>query len=158
MSASPNWLNDDCISSVDYSLMFALEADPERHWTILSNHDEAKLWESRLVQLADKAYLKMTREYERSLEIRLANEFAMFDRYVEELGDMHQFSSPSFVSLKTLVAGSKASSIFGRLVRGRTGAWSVTCCFAIRANYPINQYPIQICGYTIRQRYERYYT
>lgn len=88
VSASLNWLNDDCISSVDHSLMFALEADPERHWTILSNPDEAKLWESRLVQLADKACLKTTHEYERSLEIRLATEFATFDRYIEELGDM----------------------------------------------------------------------
>ena len=88
VSASTNWVYDDCISIVDHSLMFALEADPERHWTILSSSDGAKLWESRLVRLADKAGLKTTNEYGRSLEKLLANEFATFDRYMVGIGDM----------------------------------------------------------------------
>src|SRR6478735_466797 len=48
ISGSSGHSLDTCVSEVDKALLFILESDKDRHWTLLRTKDEAVAWEHKL--------------------------------------------------------------------------------------------------------------
>jgi hypothetical protein len=89
ISGSSAYSYDSCITEIDRSLLFALEADVERHWTIVNNTKQAKEWETKLAKHAD-SYCRATAQAKGpALSERLQPSFAAVDRYIDKVGDVN---------------------------------------------------------------------
>src|SRR5262249_23500852 len=53
ISGSTGHSHDRCVSEEDNALLYALETNKERHYTLVRTRAEAKVWENRLAQAAD---------------------------------------------------------------------------------------------------------
>jgi len=130
ISASPNWINDDCVTIVDQNLMFALEHDAHRHWTVLSDMNDAKSWESQLVQLADGACTRTTEEYGPLLAERLEEPFTIYDRYADELGGMTPIFGSEFRFIDD--ATDREQQLVDLWSIGKGDDWRLACHLLIR--------------------------
>ena len=130
ISASPTWINDDCIAIVDRHLMFALENDADRHWTVLSDVADAKSWETQLIQLADTACTKTAEEYGQLLVERLEVAFGILDQYAVELGDMKSIFSAEFRFIDD--SDDREQNLVDLWSIGKTDDWRLACHLLIR--------------------------
>jgi hypothetical protein len=89
VSGSTNCLSDECISERDLTLLYKLETDKERHWTLMRDKREAEIWEERLAQVADSQCRVTSESKGPALRERLEPAFAAVDRYVMKIGNLH---------------------------------------------------------------------
>ena len=142
ISASPTWINDDCIAIVDRDLMFALENDADRHWTVLSDVADAKSWETQLIQFADTACTKTAEEYGQLLVERLEVGFGILDQYAAELGDMKSIFSAEFRFIDG--ANDRERKLVDLWSIGKTDDWRLACHLVIRYAAKLSPAPTSV--------------
>ena len=98
---------DECMADRDHSLMFALETDVERHWTLLRNDADAQAWERKLTSLADSYCRATAEEKGPALHDRLLPELLIVDRYVAKLGDINDIFSSEFQYVSNAPVGAR---------------------------------------------------
>jgi hypothetical protein len=96
ISASTSHSCDECVSEVDLTLLFTLETDKERHWTLIRNKQEAENWEERLARVADAQCRATAESKGPSLRERLQPAFSAVDRYIAELGSLSDIFASEF--------------------------------------------------------------
>jgi hypothetical protein len=96
VSGSTNHSCDDCVSERDLSLMYLLETNKERHWTLVNTSEEAKQWECNLAQHADAQCRATARAKGPSLRGRLEPAFNALARYVSKIGNIYEVFDSEF--------------------------------------------------------------
>jgi len=96
ISGSTTQARDECVAEVDLTLLYALETDKDRHWTLLRNKQEAQIWETRLARVADSQCRATAQTKGPAMHERLKPVFAAVDRYIAKLGNLNDiFESES---------------------------------------------------------------
>jgi hypothetical protein len=102
ISGSTGHSHDTCISEEDKGLLYTLETDTDRHWTVVGNTDEAVEWERNLARHAD-SHCRATAEVKGpALYELLRPTFAAIDRYIEKLGSVGAIFDTEFQYLAKL--------------------------------------------------------
>jgi hypothetical protein len=96
VSGSTNHSDDDCVSERDLSLMYLLETDKDRHWTLVHTREEAKRWEISLAQHADAQCLATVRAKGPTLRATLAPAFDALTRYISAVGNIYKVFDSEF--------------------------------------------------------------
>lgn len=96
VSGATNHTNDGCVAEVDLTLLYALETDKARHWTLIYNEHEAKAWEGRLVNVAASHCRKTAERKGPSLRERLQPAFSAVDRYITKVGNLNDVFASEF--------------------------------------------------------------
>lgn len=130
VSVSPSWIHDDCISIEDLGLMFALESDAERHWTLLADANDAKRWEKKLTELADAACRDTTEKHGDSLAARLRSDFELLDRYIDQIGDMRAILDAEYRFVEN--ADDHERALVDQWSIGKGDDWRLACHVSIR--------------------------
>jgi hypothetical protein len=89
ISGSTSHSSDECVSENDPTLLYTLETDKERHWTLVRTKDEAKIWEKRLADVADFQCRATANAKGPLLRERLQSVFNAVERYVAKLGNVN---------------------------------------------------------------------
>jgi hypothetical protein len=90
VSGSTNHSHDPCVSEVDHALLYSLQTDKERHWTIVTTIEQAQQWEDNLARNADSHCRATAQKMGPPLCERLQPALAAVDRYIEKLGMMSE--------------------------------------------------------------------
>ena len=96
VSGSTSHSSDECVSEEDVTLLYALEIDKDRHWTLIRNTQEAEMWEERLAQVADSACRATAESKGLSLRERLQPAFSAVDCYIRKLGNVNDVLASEF--------------------------------------------------------------
>jgi hypothetical protein len=107
VSGSLGHSQDDCVSAIDLTLLYALETDKDRHWTMLRTKAEAEAWEDRLARSADSHCRSTTESKGRLLRERLQPAFAAVDRYIAKLGKVTDIFASEFRFFQTAPEASR---------------------------------------------------
>jgi hypothetical protein len=89
ISGSTSHSCDECISEEDLTLLYTLETDKDRHWTLVRTKEEAEIWESRVAQVADFQCRATGHSKGPLLHERLQPAFSAVDRYIGKLGNVN---------------------------------------------------------------------
>ena len=130
VSACRDWINDECIATVDEELMHLLETDKERHWTLLANADEAETWEFRLSEMADGACQKTTAAYGADLLSKLGPELDGFDACLQRVGDLKAILDSEYAFTQRADARELAAVDLWSI--GKNDDWRLACHLLIR--------------------------
>jgi hypothetical protein len=96
ISGSTGHSRDGCVSEDDLALLYTLETDKERHWTLLHTTEEAKAWEEKLAQAADFQCRATAASKGRLLHERLQPAFSIVDRYIAKMGNVKDVLASEF--------------------------------------------------------------
>jgi hypothetical protein len=96
ISGSMNHSGDECVSEQDSTLLYVLETDKERHWTLVRTKDEAEAWEKTLAQHADFQCRATAHAKGPSLRERLQPAFDAVDRYILKFGNIYDVFASEF--------------------------------------------------------------
>jgi hypothetical protein len=96
ISGSTGHSCDECVSEDDLSLLYTLETDKERHWTLIRSKQEAETWEERLARVADSQCRATAESKGPSLRERLQPAFLAVDRYITKLGNLKEIFASEF--------------------------------------------------------------
>lgn len=96
VSGSTSHSSDDCISEEDLTLLYTLQADKERHWTLVCNKAEVEQWERQLVLHADLQCRATAQSKGPRLHDRLQPAFAAVDGYILRLGNVNAVFDSEF--------------------------------------------------------------
>jgi hypothetical protein len=110
ISASTNHSCDECISEVDLTLLYTLESDKDRHWTLVRNKQEADIWEDRLARVADSHCRAISESKGPSLGERLRTAFAAVDRYVANVGNLNDVFASEYRFFQEAPAGPRSEA------------------------------------------------
>ena len=96
ISGSTGHSQDRCVSEEDHTLLYTLETNKERHWTLVRTQAEAKVWENRLAQAADFHCRATAQSKGPLLRERLQPAFSAVDRYIVKLGNVNDIFDAEF--------------------------------------------------------------
>jgi hypothetical protein len=96
ISGSTSASHDECVSEEDLTLLYTLETDKERHWTLVRNKHEAEIWEQRLARVADSHCRGTAQSKGPSLRERLQPVFSAVDLYIAKLGNVKAIFDSEF--------------------------------------------------------------
>jgi hypothetical protein len=96
ISGSSSQSQDECVAEEDLGLIYALESDGDRHWTLVNTTTEANAWERKLAQVAD-SYCRATSDAMGPLlKERLHPAFLAVSRYIAKLGNIKNIFASEF--------------------------------------------------------------
>jgi hypothetical protein len=110
VSGSTGHSCDECVSEDDLTLLYTLETDQERHWTLVRTKEEAELWEKRLAQAADFQCRETAQSKGPLLRERLQPAFSAVDRYIEKLGNVNEVLASEFRYFREAPAAQKVEA------------------------------------------------
>jgi len=96
ISGSTSHSCDECISEEDMTLLYILETNKDRHWTLVRSKEEAKSWERKLAQHTDSQCRATTQAKGPALRDRLCPVFDAVDRYILRLGNIYAVFASEF--------------------------------------------------------------
>jgi hypothetical protein len=110
VSGSTSHSCDECVSDEDHTLLYTLETDKERHWTLVRTKEEAEIWEKRLAQAADPQCRVTAQSKGPLLRERLQPSFAAVDRYMVMLGNVNDLFASEFRYFQDAPAGQRSEA------------------------------------------------
>jgi hypothetical protein len=96
ISGSTSHSCDECVSEDDLTLLYILETDKERHWTLVRTKEEAEAWEITLAQYTDFHCRAIAEAKGPPLRERLQPAFDAIDHYVLKLGNVYDVFASEF--------------------------------------------------------------
>jgi hypothetical protein len=96
ISGSTSHSCDECVSEDDLTLLYTLETDTDRHWTLVRTREEAEAWEKRVAQVAGLQCRTTGQLKGPSLRVRLEPAFSAVDRYIASLGNLNDVLASEF--------------------------------------------------------------
>jgi hypothetical protein len=110
VSGSTNHSCDECVSEEDLTLLYTLETDKDRHWTLVLNKQDAEIWEERLSRVADSQCRATAKSMGPSLRERLQPAFSAVDRYITKLGNLNDVFASEFRYFQEAPAGQRSEA------------------------------------------------
>jgi hypothetical protein len=96
VSGSTGQSSDECVAEADHALLYVLETNKERHWTVIRTRGDAEVWERRLAQAADVQCRATAESKGPLLRERLLPAFSAVNQYIEKLANVHDILDSEF--------------------------------------------------------------
>lgn len=110
VSGSTSHSHDESVSAEDLTLLYTLETDKARHWTLVPTKKEAEAWEKRLAQAADSHCRATAQAKGPLLRERLQPAISAVDRYIAKMGNLNDIFASEFQYAQKVPAAQRSEA------------------------------------------------